>query len=247
MALCGETIEAGTTSLWSSLEKPTRPLAWLASFNTCGLIAKLECGDVKCPSFGYTKLYDVKDHALVVDIPCFVLQRMRDGSLSGLASNSTVCAAVHGSLGQLGTQFNAAHKCNGDQHAGQNCAGPVTTQLVSRSGHLPPIITAEYDSIVEEPAVKDFLATAVPDESISVTVGSLCGQYDLAGLVYCQDKKHFVAQFCYMGRVFYHDGLNNGGRAHVVGTKIDVAYGRKMSVNSTQCAALYVLQQTRGE
>ena len=141
----------------------------------------------------------------------------------------------------------------------------VGTRLSGRDRHLlrPPIdlmhqmptaasastrrssdYVAEFGAELSQCPTKDIDDKFVPEASMTVNVGSASGTYDLAALIYHVSGSHFVSQFLYKGRAFYHDGMDRDGHPRLVGDTIDVQYGFRNNSKCTLSRAVYVL---RGE
>lgn len=115
----------------------------------------------------------------------------------------------------------------------------MTGTLHAREGELPPVAVAEFGGQPGGPAA-DIYASIVPEASITVHMGSLRREYDLAAVIYHVGGNHFVSQFLYKGRAFYHDGMVGGGEARLVGDAIDVQYGFRVNSACALSRAVYV-------
>ncbi|MCW5672732.1 MAG: hypothetical protein KIT86_24000, partial [Hydrogenophaga sp.] len=225
MALCGESIAPGVASLWGDVDQALVPLQWLASLRTCAVAAELVCENEKCASHGTVLRVPIEEGELKVDVAAFVAHR--EGALDTLDPTTTVSAAVNERMVELLTQPRTSHPCRDPgQRVTRRQARKCTYGLVGASGRLPPVVIANYDTILCPGAGKDFFDALDPEEAIEIAAGELRGSYRLSGLISNMEGNHFVAQFLHAGSAYDQDAMDHAGEAFVVGTRISPTHLR---------------------
>jgi hypothetical protein len=233
MRLCGLPLDEGLVDAFGTIDGAARPLVWLASQSARIDVA---CEDPACSRAQTPERCDVEDAGLVVDMGVFALEAARR------RLPASVEAGFAWRLAKLAQNRGAEAVCPGvtprrlrDRVMDAPCGRRATGTLHAREGELPPVAVAEFGEQPAGPA-GDIYASIVPEASLTVHMGSLRGEYDLAAVIYHVGSNHFVSQFLYKGRAFYHDGMVDGGEARLVGDRIDVQFGFR--VNSHRARAL---------
>jgi hypothetical protein len=242
MALCGESIEPGVASLWGDLDQALVPLQWLASLRSCAVTAELVCENERCASHGTVLSVPIDDGELRVDVAGFVAHHER--ALATLDGKAIVSAAVNERMVEILTQPRTPHPCRDPgQRVTRRQVRECTYGLVGASGRLPPLVIANYDTILGPGAARDFFDALDPEETIEIAAGQLRGFYRLTGLIGHMGGSHFVAQFLHAGNAYYQDAMDHAGEAFVVGTRINPEHLRG-SHRIRHGAAIYVLQES---
>jgi hypothetical protein len=228
MKLCGLHIAPGENNVHGDLISPSRPLHQLASLAPFERRAIIKCSDEACTHYPVAVL-DLPDAELLVDVGMYALKMAHSDSME---RDTTVQGAMAwGMANELNVQVPAHRRCCGttrrplrDRTVDVPCQARMDVTIDTLADELPPIAIAEYATLIGEPAVQALLVEIVPEESLTVHVGSSSGRYDLVAVMY-HLPDHFVSQFIYNGRAYYHDGMSNQGRPVDIGSRIDVGYG----------------------
>jgi hypothetical protein len=123
----------------------------------------------------------------------------------------------------------------------------VQTTLRTIEDQLPPLVVVEFTSSIANEQVMKIVKMVVPEESLTVVLDKSRAMYDLAAVIYHVSGLHFVCQFNYMGRAFFHDGMENQGRAVVVGSAIDVGYAFRLYRNCSYAKAVYARRHSASD
>lgn len=255
MKLCGMQVEAGEVDAFGALDDSSIPLDWLASLSSCGLLAEVTCTNEACSRKGITVVEKptIKVTSLAVDMSIYVLSVGR-GKINGEAPNEqvTVGAAIAWRIEQLSRHGLQVLPCAGtitkhlrNSTVQASCAAKVAVVLKTEDGQLPPIAVADFGAQLKDQPAKAVLDAIVPEDVMTVIMGDTIGIYDLVALVYHVSNNHFVSQFNYKGRAFFHDGMANQGRPMIVGSKIDVSYGFRDHEMCAYAKAIYALRITQ--
>lgn len=234
---------------YGSIDHAAEPLTLLASLSACGLRASIGCQDPACSLAREPDSCRINRADLVVDMLALALAVERgEVAIVGMAGSS-VAAGVAWKLADMAHRRGAGCACPGtitrrlrDRQVDLKCAGQSTITFATDDGLLPPVVLADYGTTAPSSSVKAICDKLKLEASFTVTVGSSRGEYDLAAIIYNVNDSHFVSQYDFMGRAYYHDAMH--GRPVLVGSRIDVAYGFRVHA-SAKCAvamAVYVLR-----